>query len=216
MERGAVVEASLPEATPRHGVASILCNIALAAFYSLFIAAHFVVEGERDWTYSAPIVVQETVMVLLFLTRRPSSATTSSPIEWGVGVAGTLSPMLLRLSAISGELTWLGRPLQTIGVLLSIVALLSIGRSIGVVPADRGIRTGGAYRIVRHPVYSAYIVTFTGYLMCSPTARNAAVVVVSLLLLGARAVFEERFLMRDARYRDYAQRVRWRMLPWLF
>lgn len=216
MERGPVASAKLEGATPRHGVASILCNIVLAGFFSLFVIAQFANAEGWDWTRSFPIVVQVSVMVLMFLTRRPSRATSNNAVEWIVGVAGTLSPMLMRPAPAPGELAWIGQPLQALALALSTAALLSIGRSIAVVPANRGIKTGGAYRVVRHPVYAAYLFTFAGYLMCEPTVRNAVVGVVSLLLLGTRAIFEERFLMREPEYRAYAERVRWRMLPGVF
>lgn len=106
--------------------------------------------------------------------------------------------------------------MQAFGLALSTASLLSIGRSIAIVPANRGIRTGGAYRVVRHPIYAAYALTFVGFVMCEPTLRNAAVGVTTLLLLAVRAVFEERFLMREPQYRAYAEGVRWRMLPGIF
>ena len=165
---------------------------------------------------SFPIVMQVSVTVILFLTRRPSFATSSNVVEWVVGVAGTLFPMLMSPAPTPGSLTWLGQPLQALGLALSTISLLSIGRSIAVVPANRGIKTSGAYRVVRHPIYAAYTLTFAGYVMCEPTLRNAAVGVTTLLLLAVRAVFEERFLLRDAEYLAYAERVRWRMLPGIF
>jgi protein-S-isoprenylcysteine O-methyltransferase Ste14 len=216
MQRGAAAEARVEEATARHSVASILCNIVLAGFFSLFLIAQITNPDRWDWARSFPIVAQVSVMVMMFLTRRPSAATTTSPIEWIVAVAGTLCPMLMRTTPVPGELAWIGQPLQVLGLVLSTAALLSIGRSIAVVPANRGIKTGGAFRMVRHPVYAAYIFTFAGFVMSSPTARNAVVGIASLLLLGLRAVFEERFLMRDPRYAAYAEQVRWRLFPGVF
>jgi protein-S-isoprenylcysteine O-methyltransferase Ste14 len=214
MDRGAIASTRV-EGAPRHGVASILCNVALAAFFSPFLYAQLA-NPNWEWQRSLPIVVQVSLMVTLFLTRRPSAATSGSAVEWIVGVAGTLAPMLMWPTPEPGRLSWLGQPLQTFGVALSIVALSSLGRSIAVVPANRGIKTGGAFRVVRHPIYAAYSFTFIGFVMCSPTTRNALVAAASLLLLVLRAVFEERLLMREPLYRQYAERVRWRMLPGAF
>ena len=94
MARGAVAQETLPKATPRHRIASILCNIVLAGFFSLFVIAQLINTEPWDWLRSFPIVMQVSTMVVLFLTRRPSVATTSNRVEWLVAVAGTLSPML--------------------------------------------------------------------------------------------------------------------------
>lgn len=81
---------------------------------------------------------------------------------------------------------------------------------------DRGHRlvTDGPYRYVRHPGYTAMI----GYLVCSGLALGSW---LSLLPLPAWVAFllhrtrlEDRVLVEELEgYRDYAQRVRYRLLP---
>jgi protein-S-isoprenylcysteine O-methyltransferase Ste14 len=201
---------------PRHTFVSILCNIGLAAFYSLFVIAHLLDQREWDWAYQGPVILQQSIMVLAFLTRRPSFETSRQPLDWAAGIAGTLMPMLLRPTPVPGSLTWLGRPLMITGFVVSIGALLSLGRSIAVVPANRGLQTGGAYSLVRHPVYAAYSVTFVGYLIGSPSSWNVVIVGAAVFLLGLRAVLEERFLKREPQYNAYSAQVRWRMVPGVF
>ena len=53
-----------------------------------------------------------------------------------------------------------------------IAALLSLQRSFGIVPANRGIREGGLYRIVRHPLYAAELLVFLGVVLVTPTPWN--------------------------------------------
>lgn len=200
---------------PRHTTFSILCNIALAAFYSLFVIAHF--SAERwDLSYTLPVLVQQSIMVLTFLTRRPSFETSRRPLDWIVAVAGTLFPMLLRPAAAPGALAWLSRPLMITGLLTGAAALLSLGRSIAVVPANRGLKTGGAYRFVRHPIYATYSVTLIGYLLGSPSLNNGAVVVGAVFLFACRSLLEERLLKAEPEYQAYCEQVRWRMLPGVF
>ena len=43
-------------------------------------------------------------------------------------------------------------------------ARVSLGRSIGYVPADRGIITSGPYEFVRHPIYSGLFVTLFAFM----------------------------------------------------
>ena len=211
----APARAETTTAAPRYTAFSVLCNVALAAFFSLFLYAQLTAEREWDWSYNLPVVVQQSVMVLAFLTRRPG--TTSQGIgDWIVGIAGTLLPLLLQRPEGPGELAWLGRPLMILGVIGGVIGLLSLGRSVAVVAANRGIKTGGAYRLVRHPLYAAYVAYFVGFLLTSPSPRNIAVVAGTLSLFVIRALVEERLLLGDSDYRAYCETVRWRMIPGVF
>src|ERR1700682_5194874 len=49
--------------------------------------------------------------------------------------------------------------LITAGVLLQIYAKLTLRRSFGIIAANRGVMTSGPYRVVRHPMYAAYLLS---------------------------------------------------------
>ena len=93
--------------------------------------------------------------------------------------------------------------------------MVSLGRSFGIVAANRGIRTGGPYRYVRHPLYSAYILTETGYLLENPSLRNWCLFGVVMAFQAVRIVEEERTLAEDPAYREYRRTVRSRVVPYL-
>lgn len=200
-----------------NGVAAAACNLVLAALYGMFAAVHFQsAQSSGNWFTAMPIVVQETLLVGLFLTRRRSISTSNRLRDWVIGVAGTFLPFLLRPVEPIGPLGWLGQPLQMLGLSFAVAGLISLGRSIGIVAANRGIKSSGPYRLVRHPMYAAYIVTFMGYAASYPTARNCLILLATAFLLNARAVAEERLLGRDPVYADYLRRVRWRFAPYLY
>jgi len=113
-------------------------------------------------------------------------------------------------------LAWLGGPIQVVGAAAAAVAALFLGRSFGLVAANRGVQLGGAYRLVRHPMYGAHALGYLGYVLTYPSAANVMVVGATLLLLNARAVAEERILARDPAYREYLQRLPWRFLPYVY
>ena len=55
------------------------------------------------------------------------------------------------------------------------VAKVVLGRSFGLLPAQRGLVTAGPYRIVRHPIYFGYLIGHIGFLLVNFSWRNAAV-----------------------------------------
>jgi protein-S-isoprenylcysteine O-methyltransferase Ste14 len=102
------------------------------------------------------------------------------------------------------------------GLLLIIAGKLTLGRSFGLMPANRGIVCRGVYRTVRHPIYAGYLVTHAAFLVAHPTTWNLALLAVSDVALLVRAVYEERTLARDEEYAAYMIDVRWRVLPGVF
>jgi protein-S-isoprenylcysteine O-methyltransferase Ste14/uncharacterized membrane protein (UPF0127 family) len=201
-------------ARPTGGAGAVALNVVLAVFYALFAAAHWdLLRRTGQWGTVVPLLLQETLLVALFLLRRPSRATSSRPADWVLGVAGVFLPLLMRGSEPLGALAWLGRPLQIAGLVLALVAVAGLGRSFGIVAANRGVRTRGPYRVVRHPLYAAYLVTYVGYLLSYPRLLNVAVVAVTTAVMVARALAEEHLLAADPEYRAYRERTRWRFLP---
>src|SRR5579871_1504765 len=192
-------------------------NLGLAALYASFCAAHLAhVRATGRWLPLVPILVEEALLVALFLVRRRSRRVSTRFGDWAVGVGGTYLPLLLRATAEAGTLAPLGFGLQAAGFGVSVLALCALGRSLGVVAADRGVRAGGLYRGVRHPLYAGETVSYLGYLVSYPSLRNALVVLATTLALAVRAGVEERFLARDPAYRDYVAAVRWRFVPGLY
>ena len=105
---------------------------------------------------------------------------------------------------------------QLAGFAIVLVALGALGRSFGIVAANRGVKTAGLYSLVRHPAYTGYLVSYLGYVGENGSLRN-----VVLLLLGTAAQLvrmseEERMLSFDGAYRAYLARVRRRLLPYVY
>ena len=103
--------------------------------------------------------------------------------------------------------------MQLTGLLLTTAGLLSLNRSYAIVPANRGIKTGGMYRLVRHPLYLGYLISDTGLLINQFSLWNLYVVGTAALLFIARIHYEEKFLLQDAAYRDYCDATRYRLIP---
>jgi protein-S-isoprenylcysteine O-methyltransferase Ste14 len=105
---------------------------------------------------------------------------------------------------------------QTIAILWLIYAKLSLGRSFGLLPANRGIVVRGAYRYIRHPIYIGYILSHAGFLLASFSWRNFAVYFALHTVQVVRLLREEKLLLREDDYRRYRTRVRFRLIPGVF
>jgi len=84
------------------------------------------------------------------------------------------------------------------------------------VALTRGIKRGGLYRYVRHPIYAGYIITYAGFILQNLHVQNAAVIALFLIFLILRIFAEEEFLAQDPVYADYMTKTRWRLFPGVF
>lgn len=75
----------------------------------------------------------------------------------------------------------------------------------------------GVYAIVRHPMYLGIGLFSVGAALWLESYAAALLTIVPMGFLAVRIVFEERFLRRNlARYDDYAERVRYRLIPFVW
>ena len=109
-----------------------------------------------------------------------------------------------------------GAALQLLGIFWQLFAKASLRRSFGILPANRGVVSRGAYRFVRHPMYLGYFVTDIGFLLVNFGLQNLLVYGCQFALQVGRIVREEQLLSADEGYRDYTGRVRYRVIPGLF
>ncbi|TKC92594.1 DUF1295 domain-containing protein [Trinickia terrae] len=109
-----------------------------------------------------------------------------------------------------------GAALQVVGIVWQIYAKASLRRSFGILPANRGVVSYGAYRFMRHPMYLGYITTDLGFLAANFAMQNVLVYGVLVVLQVSRILFEERLLSADARYCEYRDIVRYRLIPKVF
>ena len=76
--------------------------------------------------------------------------------------------------------------------------------------------TAGPYRRLRHPCYSAYLLSFAGGLTVSPTYWLGAVALLMLVLYYQAARYEERKFEHSPLGQDYARyrETTGMFLPW--
>lgn len=157
------------------------------------------------------LIGELTAVALLLLQRRGDWAIEPFPIAvafLGSCLALLVAPQGIRLVPDSVSLA-----LIVGGATVSLAAKLFLGRSFGIVPANRGVKETGVYRLIRHPMYAGYMLNHLGFLLVFFSGFNAAIYAAAWTALWLRAVEEEKFLGRDPTYRAYAEKVRYRLIP---
>ncbi len=94
-------------------------------------------------------------------------------------------------------------------------SLLSLGRRFAIFPLRRPLASGGAYRLVRHPIYLGYLLLWAACLCLRGGIGTAALAVVCLAGLVVRLLVEERRMAGPA-YEAYRAHVRFRLVPGLW
>jgi protein-S-isoprenylcysteine O-methyltransferase Ste14 len=128
-----------------------------------------------------------------------------------------LLPCLLRADvASSGALAWAGVGLELLGVALSQVSRVYMGRSFGILPGNRGIVSKGPFAMVRHPIYAGWFLLTVGYLASYPSWMNCLITVATLPFMMWRIRLEEDLLNADPDYRKYRRLVPSRLVPGVY
>ena len=160
----------------------------------------------------------ELSVLIFILIRRPTSAITLNIGDWLLAITATAAPLFTAVVAHSPlpQLEPLAMGLFFAGVFVQVGAKLSLRRSFGIAPANRGVKVDGLYRLVRHPMYFGYLLMHISYLALNPTLANAAIYALGWAAQIRRLLAEEALLGQDPAYQAYMQRVRWHLLPGVF
>lgn len=191
----------------------VLAAVAIAPFvYSVAVNYHNV-------RLDIPSVLWLADMLILISTvlfRKAPVRVTPNPWFWALAFVATYW----------GFLTWGvqidGRPVapvlifNTIAILGTAIELwgrFSLGRNIGFVPAQRDIVVHGAYRFVRHPIYTGLFLGLLADCLANWSPRNLLIDGLCVFWFVIKSLVEESFLKNDPAYAAYLRRVRWHWFP---
>lgn len=156
------------------------------------------------------------VMAVMSFARFAARSATVNLRTMAASGAMLILPCFMRpIDRSTGVLATLGLVFELGGVMLTQVARVYMGRSFGILPANRGIVSKGPFRWVRHPIYFGWLVLSIGYAMSYTNPRNVILIVATLPFMVWRIEQEEAHLSADPNYRSYMDRVRYRLLPGL-
>jgi protein-S-isoprenylcysteine O-methyltransferase Ste14 len=182
----------------------------------------FAFELYRRWAVGhvnfprAVLGLQLLIIIFLMVLRRAPVRVTPNPWYWLLAFVTTYAT--LGFSAFAGQgvsliSPMLGNGFAIVSLMILAYALLSLGRNIGFIPAQRKIVTKGAYGLVRHPIYTGTFVSLLAFVLRSYSMLNLALALLLIALLMLRGIVEERFLREDSGYAAYLKEVRWRWFP---
>ena len=217
MKRALALASSQPQAYAmgvrgRRDLADLAGKAAIVALFTMMAVRLGMDFLETGRLTGLLLVASEALVVVLTVFRRDALEVDRSVRARVLTALALAGPPLVRPAHV--ELFTVG--VSAIGLLIVIGGKMSLGRSFGLMPANRGIVCSGLYRVVRHPIYLGYLITHAAYLAANPTMWNFLVLATADLGLMARAVCEEGTLARDPEYVAYQSRVRWRVVPGLF
>jgi len=202
---------------PARNYGELAAKIAILALFSSLATRLATDFAETGHATGLLLVASEALVVAFTLFRRHASIVDRSWKARSLTMFATFGPPLLVLAPggpVAPEFATL--LISAVGLSIVVAGKLSLGRSFGLTPANRGVVSSGVYRLVRHPIYLGYLITHVGFVLANPAAWNFAVLITADFALMLRAICEEDTLALDAQYREYMGRVRWRIVPGVF
>lgn len=149
--------------------------------------------------------------------------------EWLVILQVLLMVVVLAAPGIAGGPGWhipaarawpiAGAILLLVGGALFAGGILRLGRGLTPLPYPKdgaALVQGGAYRVVRHPMYSGGLAVALGWSLVARHWLSLGAVLALFVLLDVKSRREERWLVaKHPEYADYQKRVR-RLIPFVY
>ena len=132
---------------------------------------------------------------------------------------------LLVVSALDHRFGWttvplwlvvVGDVLVVVGLVLAQWVVIQNSYAAATIRVEEGQRlaTTGLYGLVRHPMYAGSLIMMLGTPLALDSYWGLAVVIPAAAVLGIRILDEEKMLTDELDgYREYRQRVRYRLIP---
>jgi len=193
-----------------------LVNVAVASFFSYYIYDSIVrLAAGTCLTLLIALLFRNTSITLVFLLRRPSKLTSRNIGDWIAAIGGTFITYLYTSQAepISPLIVPTAYIVMIVTAFLSTICVINLGRSFGIVPANRGVKTDLLYGIVRHPLYSLYTIYDLAVISLAFSSHNCCICILHALFSYLRARREENILKQDRTYQEYIAKTRYMFLP---
>jgi protein-S-isoprenylcysteine O-methyltransferase Ste14 len=119
-------------------------------------------------------------------------------------------------SSVPAWVSLLGDVLVAAGLGIAMLVVVQNGYAAATVTVETGqqVVSGGVYKFVRHPMYVGNLIVMVGIPLALGSYWGLLLVIPGVLVLILRILDEEKMLSQElGGYREYTQRVRYRLLP---
>ena len=179
------------------------------------ILKHF----RQHWTVGDTLYLAQVLLLVgTLIIRRIPVRVTSNPLYWLLAFVATYWGLFVLSVSQKGRplaAGWVVAPIYFLSVFMVFWARLSLGKNIGMLPAQREIVDLGAYRWMRHPIYGSFFILMVAEALQSYSPRNPILYSLAVFWFVIKSLVEEEFLRKDPKYAAYMKRVRWRWIPGL-
>ena len=163
------------------------------------------------------LLISEAAVVLFTMVRRPTENLSMELGDWLLAMTATCAGLLIRPGVLLvPALEQVALAVWVSGNVVQAWAKLTLRRSFGVAPANRGVKRTGPYRFVRHPMYAGYAFVHLSLVVLMFSPINLVIYAIGWWAQILRILAEERLLSQDPLYAEYMGTVRWRLIPGLF
>jgi protein-S-isoprenylcysteine O-methyltransferase Ste14 len=122
-------------------------------------------------------------------------------------------------SSVPAWLCLLGDVLIAAGIGFAMLVIVQNNYAAATVTVETGqsVASRGVYKFVRHPMYVGNVIMMVGIPLALGSYWGLLLVIPGVLVLVSRILDEEKMLTQELRgYREYTQRVRYRLLPYVW
>lgn len=122
-------------------------------------------------------------------------------------------------SPVPAWLSVVGDALLATGLGIAMLVIVQNGYAASTVTVERGqtLASNGLYRFVRHPMYVGNVIMMLGMPLALGSYWGLLFVIPGVIILAVRILDEEKLLTQELTgYREYRQRVPYRLVPYVW
>jgi protein-S-isoprenylcysteine O-methyltransferase Ste14 len=192
----------------------------------------------RGWAFIAVFALATLIPSAYLAVKNPAAlrrrmqagpAAETRPVQKVIiGVAFVSMAAMIAVSALDFRFGWssvsaavsvVGLVLVAVGLTIAMLVTIQNGYAAAnvTVESDQQLSSTGWYGFVRHPMYFGNVVLMVGVPLALGSYWALLFVIAGLAILGLRIRDEEALLARDlSGYREYMQKVHYRLVPYVW